>query len=416
MLTFSTLFGDDSSILQETDFQLLLLATLVPVLGAALMSPILDSLIRPLGASSANIGLMISAYAAPAIVMIPVAGVLADRYGRKPVLITSIIIFGLGGTAIAFTTDFRVALALRFLQGIGFAGINPIIITSIRDLYAGGAEATGQGIRFMTSGLSGAVFPAIAGVLVIFAWQFPFLLYAVSFPIAISVYIWFEEPTTPTRSTATDGGTRASYIRALARLGTHRRVFSILVARMLWITIWIGFITYNSIIVIRLIDGTPLEAGILTTIGFLTFSVSASQAGRATSMLESRLTLLLGANFCLGAGFIVFLFAPNIAVAGIGVMILGFGFGIPGALYRSIISGYAPAELRAGLVSLSEAGGRLAATVTPLAMGGVISLASPALGFSTAMQLAGVVVAVVGVGGSFICLLIANVSPSVPIG
>jgi ACDE family multidrug resistance protein len=151
MLSFQSLFGDQAVILRERRFQLLLLANLVGPLGVSLLSPVLDSLITPFGASSATIGLMISVFTAPAIVMIPVAGIVADWIGRKHILVISLLVFGLAGTAIVFTNDFLVALALRLIQGIAFGGLTPIIITSIGDLYSGTTEATAQGLRFTGS-------------------------------------------------------------------------------------------------------------------------------------------------------------------------------------------------------------------------------------------------------------------------
>jgi MFS family permease len=411
----TSLFGDDATILRETDFQLLSFATVLPVLGTALLSPLLDSLIEPFGASSATIGLTISAFTAPPILMIPVAGMLADRYGRKRVLVASLLIFGLAGTAIAFTTDFRVVLALRVLQGVGFAGINPVIITSIGDLYSGGAEATGQGIRFMMSGLSGAVFPLLAGLLVLVAWQYPFLLYAVAIPIAAGVYRWFDEPT-PTRTAAADGGDGVaddgSYLRALARLGRRRRVLALVVGRSLMTVVWIGFLTYNSLIVGRLMGGTSVQAGLLATAGFLTFAVSAGQAGRLSSRFGSRFSPLVAANVALGGGFLLLLFAPGVGVAAVGVTTAGVGFGVLGSLYRSIITDLAPPELRAGLVGLSEAGGRLTGTLTPLATGGAVAVGAPRLGFAPALQLAGLGLALVGSGGGICCLLVARAAAS----
>lgn len=414
MLSLSSLFGDEANILRETDFQILLLASLLPVLGTSVLSPILASLIGPFSASAATIGLIISAFTAPAIVMIPVTGIFADRYGRKPVLMSALIIFGIAGTSIVFTTEFRAVLALRFLQGIGFAGLNPIIITSVGDLYTQEREAAGQGLRFMVSGLSGAIFPLVASGLILFAWYYPFLLYTLSFPAVVGVYLWLDEPNAPKRSTATDGGAGESYASALFQLGLHRRVLSILVARSLMMVIWIGFITYNSLIVIRILDGTPMQAGALATIGYLTFAISGSQAGRATSLLDSRLNLLLGANVCLGTGFLIVLIAPEYTVAVIGVIILAVGFGILGALYRSIITGFAPSDLRAGLVGLGESGGRLSATLTPFAMGGVIATLGPAMKFATALRVAGIGIVVVGGGGSIVCLLVASASPPAP--
>jgi MFS family permease len=412
------LFGDDAEVLREEAFQLLLLAAVVPIMGTGVVSPVLDSLIDPFGTSAADIGLVVSSFTAPGIVMIPVAGVLADRYGRKPVLVASLVLFGAAGTAIAFTTDFRVVLALRLLQGVGFGGTNPIIITSIGDLYAGSREATGQGLRFTVSGLSGASFPLIAGLVVVLGWQYPFLLYAVAFPIAALIFLRFEEPTDTGRddATVTDGGEQQSseYARALFHLARRRRVLAMLLARALPMVVWIGFATYNSLIAVRILSGTPPQAGLLFAVGSIVFAATASQAGRITALFDSRLAPLVGANGCIGIGFASVLFAPSVAVAGVGITVVGVGVGLTGSMYRSIITELATESLRAGLVGLAEAGGRVAATLTPIAMGGVVATAAPTVGLVAAVQLAGLGAAVLAGGGGIFCLLVASAAPRVP--
>lgn len=408
------LFGDDAVVLRDPNFQVLLVAALLPVLGSAMLSPVLDSLIGPFGTSPARIGLMISVFTAPAIVVIPIAGVLADRYGRKPVLVGSLVLFGIAGVLIAFTTDFRVALGLRLLQGVGFGGINPIIITSIGDLYAGAREATGQGLRFMVSGLSGTVFPLVSGVLVVFAWQYPFLVYALALPVAGVVYVWFDEPVPTSRQASGVGGGRGSYVRALLGLVMRRRVFAIVVARALPIVVWIGFITYNSLLVVRVMGGTPPQAGVLVAVGSLVFALAASQAGRITAVYDSRFVPLAVANVLLGVGFAGVVLAPTVWIAGVGITVAGAGFGILLSLYRSVITGLAPADLRAGLVGIAEAGGRVAATLTPIAMGLVIGALSPTLGVTAALQIAGLGAAVVGSVGGLVCLVVARAAPPAP--
>jgi MFS family permease len=180
--------GTHAGLVRERPFQLLLLINVLPPLGTALLSPVLGSLVEPLGASTANIGLLMSAFTGPAVLVIPIAGVISDRYGRRPVLVFGLVWFGLTGTAIGFVSTFRAALVLRLLQGVGFAALTPIIITSLGDLYSGSKEATAQGLRFTGSGLSQTVFPLVAGVLVGIAWQYPFALYAVAFPVAAVVH------------------------------------------------------------------------------------------------------------------------------------------------------------------------------------------------------------------------------------
>jgi MFS family permease len=407
-----TLFGEDATVLRETDFQLLLLATTLPVLGTLLVSPLLDSLVEPFGTTPANIGLMISFMTAPGIVMIPVAGVLADRIGRKPVLVVAVTLFGLSGAAVALTTDFRVVLGLRFLQGVGFAGIGPILITSIRDQYSGTKEATAQGLRLSWGGISGAVFPLLSGLLVVVAWQYPFLLYLIALPIAGLLVVFFEEPTT--ESGTADESLEGSYHRELVGLVRHPRVIALVIARALPNVVWIGFYTYNSIIVVRVIGGTPPVAGLLAALGNVVFALSASQAGRVTSVTSGRLVPLLGANLALGVGFVVVLFSPVVAPALVGITLMGAGTGLLLSLYRSLVTGLAPESLRSGLVSIAESAGRVANTLTPIVMGAGVAAATPALGFAGAVRATGLGVAVVASAGGILCLFVARRAAKTP--
>lgn len=404
MAPLSALFGEDAAVLEHRDFQLVLLVTVPTLLGTTVLSPVLDSLIQPFGTTTADVGLLISAFTAPAILIIPVAGAIADRIGRKPVLVASLLLFGTAGSAIALTTDFRVALGLRLLQGAAFAGLNPILITTVRDIFEGPAEATGQGLRVMVAGFGQTVFAPVAGLLVVIAWQLPFLLYAMAFPIALAVLVWFEEPTNDDPP-ASDTG--AGYVRELLALLSHRRVLALVIARGLVLVVWFGFLTFNSIVVVRLLGGTPGQAGALVAVGSLSYALAASQAGRVTAALDSRLYPLLSGNCILGAGLAAFAFAPGLLIAAGGVAASSVGFGLTLALYRSAITGLAPARLRAGLVSVAEAGGRLVATLTPIAMGAAMTALTPALGFGSAVR------TVVGGAGlltfavTTICVLIA---------
>lgn len=409
-----TLFGEDASILRESDFQLLLLANTIGPLGLAMISPVLDSLIGPYGTSAGRIGLMMSMFTAPAIVMVAFMGATADRYGRKRVLVGSLLLFGVAGVAIPLTTDFRVALALRFVQGVAWGGQVPIIITSLGDLYEGTREATAQGLRFTGSGVSATVSPLLAGLLVGLAWQYPFLLYALSFPVAVLVALWFEEPTTGGESDDLSEGTR-EYVRRLASLVRQPRVLSYILARGVVSIVWLGFLTFNSLIVVNVLDSTPAVAGLLAALGSVMMATGASQAGRITGMYESRFYPLLGGNVVMGAGFVIFVLAPSTAVAAVGVLLEGAGFGLVLAMYRSIITGFAPKSLRAGLVSLAESVGRLSDTLTPVAIGLLISALTPLYGFEQALVWAGLAAGLTGSLGGIVLVLVARKAPAIDV-
>lgn len=414
MRSVKIVFGEESQIVFDRSFQALLLANLVGPMGIGVLSPVLDSLIDPFATTPADIGLMISFFTAPAIVIIPLAGLLADRYGRKPILLAALPLYGIAGLLIALTTDFHVVLGLRLVQGIGFGGVTPVIITSIGDIYDGNVEATAQGVRFTGSGLSNVAFPLFSGVLVVVSWRYPFLLYALAIPIAVAVYAWFDEPVSrDARRGRSADDTTMQQLASLLRLVRHRRVFAMIVARGLPVFIWIGFVTYNSIVVVRVLEETPTVAGIIVSIASLSLAIAASQAGRITAAFESRLAPLIASNACLGVGFAIFLLAPGILVAGIGMVISGLGFGLTLSLYRSIITGLSGESLRGGLVSLAEAFGRVIGTLTPILMGSAIATVAPHTGIGSAVQYVGLATAAIGSVGGVLCLVMVRLSPPV---
>ncbi len=413
MVSLSTLFGTDAAVLRDREFQLLLLVNVSPPLGTALVSPLLDTLTGTYGVGEAEVGLMVTAFTAPGVLLIPLMGLLADRYGRKAVMLAGLLLFGAGGTGLAFTTDFTTVLALRFVQGVGFGGLTPVIVASLGDLYEGGAEATAQGLRFAASGLTLMTLPLLGGLLVTVAWYAPFALYLLPFPVAVLLYLFFEEPSREgdrERETGGEGGS----VRDLLALVRQPRVAAILVGRSIPNFAYIAFLTYNSFIVVRAVGGTPEQAGLLVTVTSVVHTVSATQAGRVTERFDSRLYPLAGGALALGGGLALLGLAPTLPVALLAGAGVGLGFGLSLSLYRSVITGLAPTALRGGVVSAGSSLGRVAATVAPLAMGVTVGLTRDSLGFIGAVRWTVAGAGVLSVAVGVLALAVARASPPVP--
>ncbi|GAB6860515.1 MFS transporter [Haloplanus litoreus] len=381
--------GEDADVVTDPRFRVILLGSVVSPMGASLVSPLLDSLLPVYGVSEARIGLVMAAFTAPGIVAIPLVGMVSDRVGRKPVLTAGLALFGAAGLALAFTDDFRVAVALRLVQGVGFTGIAPVLIAATGDLFSGAREATAQGLRFTTVGLSLAVFPLLSGVLVAVAWQYPFYLFALGLPAALVVHLRFEE--SATGPVASEGGLD---VRRLAALVRRRRIALVLLGRTVPSFLWFGFLTYNSIVVVRLLDGTPGVAGALVALASVASSVGGTQVGRLTAAFDTRRSPLLVGTAAAAVGLAGVALAPSLPVVGVGATVVGAGFGVVLTLYRSTISTVAPAALRGSLVSLGESAGRVGSTVAPVLMGAAVAVATPRYGFGAAVRgtLLGVVV------------------------
>ncbi|MEH1888101.1 MAG: MFS transporter [Nostoc sp.] len=88
---------------------------------------------------------MITVYTLPSLFLGPIIGVLADRWGRKIIIVPSLFLFGIAGTACTFARDFNLLLWLRLLQEIGAASLLSLSITLIGDFYTGDRRSTAMG-------------------------------------------------------------------------------------------------------------------------------------------------------------------------------------------------------------------------------------------------------------------------------
>jgi MFS family permease len=408
---FERLAGDDASVIDDRSFQVLLLASLASPLGASVVSPILDSLTTPLGVGEARIGLLMAVFTAPAVVLIPVVGVVSDRYGRKPVLASGLALFGTAGVAVATTTDFTVVLALRLLQGVGYAGVAPVLIASVGDLYEGDREATAQGLRFTTVGVSLTVFPLVSGVLIGVAWQAPFVLYAVALVAAGVVLVAFEEPdrgVDPDPDVAADGGRASWNVRALAALARRPDVAATLVGRATPSFLWFVFLTHNSLLVVRVLDGTPGQAGAVVAVASVASSLGSTQVGRLTAGFDSRRVPLLVSLVALSGGVALVGVAPSVVVVGAASVVAGAGFGVVLTLYRSTLTAVATDDVRGGLVSAGESVGRLGSTAAPIVLGAAVAATRVDLGFADAVRLSTVATAVAAAAVGTVAVVVAT--------
>lgn len=155
---------------------------LIMTLGNSMLIPVLPDISRELGITSLQASLLITSYAVVAIVLIPVAGFLSDRFGRKAVIIPSLILAGAGGgicAAAAWWMEggaaYGVILAGRLLQGIGAAGAAPIVLPLVGDLYTDEKEVSaGLGVIETSNTFGKVLSPILGSALAVLVWFAPF--------------------------------------------------------------------------------------------------------------------------------------------------------------------------------------------------------------------------------------------------
>ena len=99
-------------------------------------------------------------------------GPITDRYGRKPVLAGSIVIYIIGGIASALAPSLGALLVARFVWGVGAAGARVVATAVIRDLFEGVQMAQAMSQIMAVFIMVPVIAPTLgAGIVAILPWQ-----------------------------------------------------------------------------------------------------------------------------------------------------------------------------------------------------------------------------------------------------
>lgn len=159
---------------------LLLLGSCLPVLGAVLLAPILPRMQEHFADTPGVAVLVPIALTLPALMialLAPVAGIIADRLGRKPLLIGAMLLYTVCGVLPLWLESLEVIVISRAGIGVAEAAIMTCCTTMMGDYYSGARRERMFALQMVATSLSAAIFIAVGGVLGEQGWRTPFALY-----------------------------------------------------------------------------------------------------------------------------------------------------------------------------------------------------------------------------------------------
>ena len=91
--------GQSGHLIRDRNLHIVFSITLIAVLAVSSITPAFPQIARALDVSPAQIGWLISAFTVPGIFLTPLLGMAADRWGRRQVLVPSLLLFAAAGAA-----------------------------------------------------------------------------------------------------------------------------------------------------------------------------------------------------------------------------------------------------------------------------------------------------------------------------
>jgi DHA1 family multidrug resistance protein-like MFS transporter len=311
--------------------------------GASSLVPMLPEYIRHLGGSDALAGIVMASFFAAGVLFQYPAGRLADRIGRRPVLISGLVLYGLASLSFLLPITADVAVALRALQG---AGEGAAMVAGLA-MISSAVPLEGRGRAFATiyaGELAGlAVGPLIGSILGIrFLWIMFLASGLLSFGACIPALRLREVVPDAGHDGrgAVDGGERS----ALRRVRMSRSMTGALVCGgALGLTSGVYEICWTLLLLSRGASG--LEIGISWTLFAVPFVLATKPSGWLADHMDRRVLVLAGigmsALFCASYPFINSV--PALVVLG-AMEAVGFAAAMP-AVQSLLTQGSDPTEV-----------------------------------------------------------------------
>ncbi len=166
-----------------------ILGMLVTVfIGFGLIIPVLPLMVKQVGASPVQLGVMLAVYSAVAFITAPLWGHLSDRVGRKPVLITGLIGFAFGFLLFGLAQHILwLMYAARVISG-GFSGaVTATAMAYIAEITTVEERTHGMAFAGAAIGLGFIIGPGVGGLLSRYGLSVPFF---VASALALANALW----------------------------------------------------------------------------------------------------------------------------------------------------------------------------------------------------------------------------------
>ncbi len=348
---------------RDRNLQVVFGISLIAVLGIANITPAFPSIMRILNISGSQVGWLITAFTIPGALLSPLVGVMADRYGRKLVLVPSLFIFAIAGTACVFLRDFGLLLLARAIQGIGAATLGSMRMALIGDLYTGKQRMQAMGLNssILYSGI--AFYPLIGGALALLGWYYTFAVHIVALPVGLLALTQLRSPEpVNSQSIRTYLAGAWKHLKDLRLLGLY---FSVLVTFILYFG---PFFTYLAIFLDSSFGASSFVIGAILSASSVGTSIAASQVAHINRWFSLSTNIKL-AFVVYALALISIPFTHNIWLSLIISIVFGSAHGASLPTLQTAVAGYAPAEYRGALMSVLAISLRLGQGLGPIIMG-----------------------------------------------
>lgn len=349
---------------------ILFLIVVIDLVGFGLMFPLLPFYSEHFGASPLVVTVLLSTYSFAQFFMSPVWGRLSDRYGRKPILLTSLCFSITSYLWLGFANALWMLFAARLLAGAG-AGNIAAAQAYVTDVTTPEKRAKGMGMIGAAFGLGFTIGPALGGVIAgdhpdIVALGRPALVAAGFSMLAFVLTLVILPESLPPNARMTERPSRLALARAAFGRPALRQIL------MLFFITTAAFAGMEGTFALwaeSAFGWGPEMVGLgLLYVGVLLVVMQGGLVGRlARRFGEAR--LVTAGIAIIAFGLIGLPLSSTVPAALVAMGFLAVGMGLFSPSINSLLSFHAGATERGGIMGVGQSAGSLARVVGPMIAG-----------------------------------------------
>ena len=344
----------------------------IDMLGFGLILPLLPYYADTFGASASVIGFLVASFAAAQFIGSPLLGRLSDRYGRKPILLLSILGTSLGFLLLGFADSLLILFAGRILDGLTGGNIS-VVQAYISDVTDEKNRAKGLGLIGAAFGLGFIVGPATGGFLSQWGYSVPaFAAAGLAFLNFVGVGIWLPESLTiEQRAALQQRPKKFSGIAGFRQMVNRPLVGTLLYTRFAFSFAFVLFQSVFSLYALYRFDVTAQTTGyILAYVGALVITVQGGVIRRLTDHFDEH-KLLVWAVALMSVSLLCWALVPNIPLLLLVMIPIALAGGTHNTVINSAMSKAVAPEEVGGILGLSSSVESLTRILAP-SIGGFI--------------------------------------------
>jgi MFS family permease len=326
----------------------------------------------------ATVGLLFAVFSVSGMVGSALGGAIADRMGRKTVIIFSLLLSSLSALGMGFAPTLGIFVAVSVLVGT-LANIGgPAHEAVVADLLPQDKRAEGYGIIRVVFNVAVIIAPPIAGLLIAHSYLTLFLVDAVISSISAGIVYFFLPETKPQAHAHAKPETMTQTFAGYGRVFKDTPFLAFIGVTVLMTLVYLNM---NSTLGVYLRDqhGLPeLRYGWLLSINAII--VVLFQFGITRRLQHFKPLLMMAAGSVLYAiGFAMYGFVPTFALFILAMIIITIGEMVVSPFQQSLVASFAPEHMRGRYMAVSGLSWSISFTVGPYFAGLLLDSANPQL-------------------------------------